>query len=456
MPRKSRIAGSERSRVAGSWGAGSRRLAVRVCGVALFAGLCACTPEPDAARNTRRVVLVAMDGASWRVMDPLLAEGELPHIADLISRGCRGRMKSLKISSSARIWTTLASGAPPRVHGIRDFTHQVAGKRRLFTSRDVRVPRVWDLASDAGVSVGVTNWWFTYPAAPVNGFIISDHALPSRSQRTNRVFSPDEPPPPLRSALVHPPELSQELAPLLAEPLHAVSELWGDSPDARARLVADILEEDERILELALRAAAKDPPRFQLVYFKGLDRASHRFWYEYEPNHPNFASRPSNPSRIARHADTIPSAYRNQDRLLGRLLAPLGADDVVALLSDHGFEAAGSGANSGTHGISEASIDGIYVVAGGPIRNRTCPAEISLYDVAPTALYLLGVAVPGQMHGEIPSSLFDSDYLAANPVAWTDAIAASEPDPAAPVPEDAAEERRLERLRSLGYFDEAD
>jgi predicted AlkP superfamily phosphohydrolase/phosphomutase len=413
-----------------------------------------CGPGPDPARNTRQLTLVALDGATWRVMDPLLAAGELPNIAALMSRGCRGGMKSLLVSSSARIWTTLATGTLPRVHGIRDFTHQVDGKRRLFTSRDVRVPRVWDLASDAGVTVGVTNWWFTYPSTPLNGFIISDHAIPSRSQRTHQVYSPNDPPATVQSELVYPPELWQEIDELLAAPGHQPSQLWGSSPGARARVIDDIREEDQRVLELAMRAAVEYAPRFQLVYFKGVDRVSHRFWYEYEPSHPNYANRPANPDLIARYKDTIPDAYRNADRLLGRLTEGLGPDDVVMLVSDHGFEAAEKGPNSGTHGISDASIDGVYVMAGGPIATQSCPAKISLFDVAPTALYLLGIAIPGQMRGEVPSALFESDYLAATPVEWTDPIAPSPPAEAPSAPEDAAEKSRIERLRSLGYFDD--
>jgi predicted AlkP superfamily phosphohydrolase/phosphomutase len=431
-----------------------RRLAAPVICAALIAAGWACTPRPDPARATRRVTLVALDGAAWRVMDPLLAAGELPNLAGLISRGCRGEMKSLLVSSSARIWTTLATGTLPRVHGVADFTHQVEGKRRLFTSRDVRVPRVWEVASAAGVRVGVTNWWFTYPSTPVNGFVISDHAIPSRSQRTNQVFSPDNPMRTVESALVHPPELWEEISGLLGEPGEPSFRLWGNDPGARARVIADIRDEDQRVVDLAMYAAAEYSPRFQLVYLKGVDRVSHRFWYEYEAGHPNFANRPPNPDLIARYQDTIPDTYRDADRLIGRLIEDLGEDDVVLLLSDHGFEAAKTGANSGTHGISDASTDGIYLMAGGPIVTQTCPAEISIFDVAPIALYLLGVAIPGQMQGEVPASLFEPNYLTANPVAWTDAMAPSQPDSAAPTPEDAAEEHRIERLRSLGYFDD--
>ena len=34
-----------------------------------------------------RVLVVGVDGGSWNVIDPLLAAGELPHLAELIERG---------------------------------------------------------------------------------------------------------------------------------------------------------------------------------------------------------------------------------------------------------------------------------------------------------------------------------------------------------------------------------
>jgi hypothetical protein len=32
----------------------------------------------------------------------------------------------------------------------------------------------WNILSDSGVRVGVVNWWLTWPAEEVNGFIVSD------------------------------------------------------------------------------------------------------------------------------------------------------------------------------------------------------------------------------------------------------------------------------------------
>ncbi len=162
--------------------------------------------------------LVGVDGATWKVADPMIERGELPILSALLSRGCHGTMKSLRPSKSPRIWTSVASGVAPETHGIVSFTYPLHGKRHLYTSDMVKVPRLWDIASAHGVQVGVTNYWFTYPASPVQGFIISDHVIPSRSDRVIRVFSRGESPPPNPEKLVYPEELWARVAPVLDRP----------------------------------------------------------------------------------------------------------------------------------------------------------------------------------------------------------------------------------------------
>ena len=41
-----------------------------------------------------RVLIIGWDGADWRILDPLLEQGALPNLAELIARGGRGVLKS--------------------------------------------------------------------------------------------------------------------------------------------------------------------------------------------------------------------------------------------------------------------------------------------------------------------------------------------------------------------------
>ena len=68
-----------------------------------------------------RVVLVGVDGASWSVIDPLLAAGKLPNLAALIARGVSAELETVEPVISPVVWTSIATGQRPEVHGVHDF-----------------------------------------------------------------------------------------------------------------------------------------------------------------------------------------------------------------------------------------------------------------------------------------------------------------------------------------------
>jgi predicted AlkP superfamily phosphohydrolase/phosphomutase len=73
--------------------------------------------------------------------------------------------------------------------------------------------------------------------------------------------------------------------------------------------------------------------------FDATDRIQHMFWRYLEPDHP---------ARIrdeTAHRDAIRDLYVHNDALLGRIVQQLGADDVLMVLSDHGFSSFRRGVN---------------------------------------------------------------------------------------------------------------
>ena len=66
-------------------------------------------------------MLIGLDGADWKLIDAMLARGELPNLARLRREGVWGHLKSAVPLLSPLIWTTIATGKTPDQHGILSF-----------------------------------------------------------------------------------------------------------------------------------------------------------------------------------------------------------------------------------------------------------------------------------------------------------------------------------------------
>jgi predicted AlkP superfamily phosphohydrolase/phosphomutase len=96
----------------------------------------------------------------------------------------------------------------------------------------------------------------------------------------------------------------------------------------------------DREREEMLLAALKRLRRGALVcVFDATDRIQHMFWRYLEEGHPAASGGP------AEHGDAIEVLYRHNDALLGRLRERLREDDVLMVLSDHGFTSFRRGVN---------------------------------------------------------------------------------------------------------------
>jgi hypothetical protein len=125
-----------------------------------------------------RVILIGLDAADWSLLDKLAAEGVMPNLARLVSRGRTARLKSFLPILSPLVWTTIATGVSPEVHGVLDFQEVEPGSGAIVPVSGLsrRVPAIWNIASARGLTTGVVGWWASHPAEEVKGFFVSDRA----------------------------------------------------------------------------------------------------------------------------------------------------------------------------------------------------------------------------------------------------------------------------------------
>jgi predicted AlkP superfamily phosphohydrolase/phosphomutase len=292
--------------------------------VALALGLVACggtapsaTSAPAAAGDGKAAaeadgrhpwVLIGIDGGEQRLVDRLWKEGRLPAMRALAERGQRGVLGTA-FSQSPVIWTTMATGMQPGVHGIEDFVvRSPDGLQVPVSSAQRRVPALWNMLTEGKRRVAVAGWWATWPAEEVNGVVISDRAL--LAELSNRTY---------------PPELAAELD-------HEARTLDPKSwPDLGSSIGA---ARDLAMAHWGKRLAAGGYD-LTMVYFRSPDLVSHEFWRFVEPEH----FPPLDADELAMYAETVPRVYDAVDREIAAIVAAAPPDANILVVSDHGFEA---------------------------------------------------------------------------------------------------------------------
>ena len=423
----------------------------------LLAGWMACSdpdpgvaPDASAASGTGgRVLVVGIDGASPRIVAPLIQAGRLPNLGAIAQRGVHSRLRAHKPITSPRIWTSMATGMGPNRHGILEFGYKDgAGVRHLFTSTERKVPALWNIASAAGRSVAVVNWWNTYPVERIHGVVVSDHLLASDIEGRRRITGASDP---TAGPVAWPPEWNERVHALLADdaPLTEVPNPFAQ-PDAlpgwsRPERLSRRYENDADVVRIALAIEAAEHPDLMLVFLPGIDRVSHVLWATIEPESAYRNPMPMTPETRAAGAEALHAYYAYTDALIGRLLERYGEQDRVLVVSDHGFEAGQKlGYLTGVH-ESDAAVDGV-LFAGGP-GITVAPGPIpSVNDVTPTVLAWMGLPAARDMEGR-PAA-----FLAREDIAWVESHGDTPVDRLAARPS-GAEAEILEQLESLGYLE---
>ncbi len=356
------------------------------------------------SRLAEKIVLVGWEGADWSVIRPLLATGELPNLGGLIGAGASGNLTAPAPLVSAVLWTSLATGKRPQKHrvlGDLEPCPTSASGVRPASSSSRRARALWNLVTHAGGRSVVVGWPATHPAEPIHGALVSDRYTEPGGRGMKSWPNPEGAvhPPRLRGALsglrVHPAELGEpELRPFAP----GAAALESFTPAALDAL-AGALASDLSVHALATRLMEAEHWALAAVRYTLIDRISRRFLEFHPPRMSHVSER-----EAALYGDTVTSAYRLQDRMLGRLLDLAGCDATVIVVSDHGYHTGRSRPEPGD-GSEDELLDswqrpyGIVCMRGPRVRRNRELGGAHLFDIMPTALALFGLPVGNDMDG---------------------------------------------------------
>ncbi len=113
--------------------------------------------------------------------------------------------------------------------------------------------------------------------------------------------------------------------------------------------------------------------------------------------------------------------------------------------------------NEGIEFAGSHRLDGVFMIAGGPVRPGHAFSGAKIIDVAPTVLYLMGLPIPADMDGRPLLDAFDPDFVAEHPPVFEQSGEPSDSADAGSVANeaeftDAEAELIAQRLRALGYI----
>jgi len=260
-----------------------------------------------------KVVVIGLDGADWRLLNPWLRNGELPTLARLVSEGTAGKLRSTIRPESSVAWSSFSTGVNPGKHGVFGFVERAAKgySFRLANASSIRARRFWDLLGEQGLKVGMLNIPFTYPPSPVNGFMVAGMLTPG----TDVTFT-------------YPKELQQQLLGRFESYLLDA----GDSAEEKSALVEHVCAYTRQQRETALLLLQEQPWDCFAMVFTGPDRLQHFLWADLDPQHPLH-----NPETAHRFDHALLEHYQALDGAIARILDGLPSDTLVLLMSDHGF-----------------------------------------------------------------------------------------------------------------------
>ncbi|MBI4589390.1 MAG: alkaline phosphatase family protein [Candidatus Rokubacteria bacterium] len=262
--------------------------------------------------TSSRVLVVGLDcAAPDLVFDQFLPN--LPTIRGLMARGTWGRLESTIPPITVPAWAAMMTGKDPGVlgfYGFRNRKDYSYDGLALVTSHSLREPTVWDLLSERdrpSVVVGVPPG---YPAKPLSGCLISCFLTPPAATRPAS----------------YPADLLGELERRFGPYRFDVQDFRTED---KARVLREVHEMTVQRFTVARYLLESRPWEFAMVVDMGPDRLHHGFWKYFDPAHRRY--QPGHPLGTA-----IPDYYRLVDAQLGELLAHVGDEINLLVLSDHG------------------------------------------------------------------------------------------------------------------------
>jgi predicted AlkP superfamily phosphohydrolase/phosphomutase len=266
----------------------------------------------------KHLAIIGLDCAAPALVFDRFA-AELPNLRRLMEGGAWGPLLSSDPPITVPAWSCMTASRDAGQLGFYGFRnrrdHSYDGYQ-IADSKAVRVPRIWDLLSQAGRDVIVHGVPQTYPVQPVRGVMVSCFLTPST-----------------KSQYTYPPQLKAMIEQAAGG---YVLDIEDFRTDDKAALLGRIYDKTRKHFAAARQLLKTQPWQFFMMVEMGVDRIHHAFWRFMDPANRNY--QPGHPLE-----NSIREYYRYVDSEVGEIISLLPSDCAVMVVSDHGAKSMDGG-----------------------------------------------------------------------------------------------------------------
>ena len=257
----------------------------------------------------KRVLIIGLDGFTWRLGREFMAEGIMPHLKELAQAGCCGNLRSVIPPETSPAWSSFQTGCRPGKTGVFAFhTYDRTQKMvRLNSFADIAVPSIWELADRAGRKVVSLNMPVSCPPPKVDGVIIPGLLCPKLSAKT-----------------VHPPGAYKRYI----KPHKDYLIVNKDPKDTAGEFTAQATVTERARVQVALELMKEVDWDIFCVQMQSTDALQHRLWWALD--------RAAKGHCAGGRAEAL-TFYKFCDVGIGKLIAAAGEGTAIFVISDHGF-----------------------------------------------------------------------------------------------------------------------
>jgi len=429
-------------------------------------------------RDTKmKVSIIGLDALSWEIVEPMMTIGYMPNLARLKKHSTWGSLETLTPTKSNVVWTSIATGKKPVKHNIKSFfkydfillkTPLTILPKNLFmmlflnlkllhletvNAEERNAAPLWNITgSGKREGTAVVNWWSSIPPDSINGVDFSNYIYYLKAGYDEKF-----------DFEVTYPAFLAEYSDIfeVKDDSYVKNFITGDpkgiEEDFVYKYIKDrIYKEDKFYFRAGKYIFKKYKPACFLFYHNGTDPIAHYFLKYFNASNSN-----DSPSReFKAFYKTMESYYDYVDSELSDFLM---TDDerIFIFLSDHGMVSTPLlirmyrnyiVKNPYLYGYHDDPIKGLFMIAGPPIKRDHLMDSASVYDIAPTALYLLGYPVAEDMDGKVLQEAIKSGFLSKFKIEAIKSYDYLNKRRSIEKRKVFKGEGTIEKLKSLGYF----